>query len=78
MSSDSDKQRKALYVLGYGKPPEHTRFRPGSSGNPRGRPKGSKNKSKLPALSEERLKSILLEEAYRTCRFRRSRPFVPT
>ena len=74
MSSDSDKQRKALsvrpggddYVLGYGKPPEHTRFRPGSSGNPRGRPKGSKNKSKLPALSEERLKSILLEEAYRT------------
>ncbi len=25
--------------VGYGKPPRHTRFRPGVSGNPRGRPK---------------------------------------
>jgi hypothetical protein len=28
---------------GYGKPPLHTRFKPGQSGNPRGRPKGSLN-----------------------------------
>jgi hypothetical protein len=28
---------------GYGRPPEHTRFRPGASGNPKGRPKQSKN-----------------------------------
>ncbi|EIG58431.1 DUF5681 domain-containing protein [Bradyrhizobium sp. WSM1253] len=28
---------------GYGKPPQHTRFEPGQSGNPRGRPKGSLN-----------------------------------
>ncbi|MET4330403.1 hypothetical protein ABIB80_006257 [Bradyrhizobium sp. i1.15.2] len=28
---------------GYGKPPQHTRFKPGQSGNPRGRPKGSLN-----------------------------------
>ena len=26
-----------------GNPPEHTRFQPGTSGNPEGRPKGSKN-----------------------------------
>lgn len=25
---------------GYGKPPKHTRFKPGQSGNPRGRPRG--------------------------------------
>lgn len=25
---------------GYGKPPEHSRFKPGQSGNPKGRPKG--------------------------------------
>ena len=31
------------YDVGYGKPPTHTRFRPGQSGNPGGRPKGSKN-----------------------------------
>lgn len=52
------------YEVGYGKPPEVTRFRKGQSGNPRGRPKGAKNK--LPALNEERMKAIILEEAYRT------------
>jgi hypothetical protein len=29
--------------VGYGHPPEHTRFKPGRSGNPRGRPKGTLN-----------------------------------
>ena len=29
--------------VGYGKPPVHSRFQPGQSGNPRGRPKGSLN-----------------------------------
>ena len=29
--------------VGYGKPPKHTRFRPGQSGNPNGRPPKSKN-----------------------------------
>jgi hypothetical protein len=31
------------YPVGFGRPPRHTRFRPGRSGNPRGRPKGAKN-----------------------------------
>ncbi len=26
--------------IGYGKPPKHSRFKPGQSGNPKGRPKG--------------------------------------
>lgn len=52
------------YEVGYGKPPANARFSPGQSGNPRGRPKGARNKS--PALNEERLKSIILTEAYRT------------
>src|SRR5215472_9169066 len=31
------------YAVGYGRPPVHTRFKPGQSGNPRGRPKGHRN-----------------------------------
>lgn len=31
------------YKVGYKKPPKHSRFRPGRSGNPRGRPKGQRN-----------------------------------
>jgi hypothetical protein len=31
------------YTVGYGKPPRHTRFPKGQSGNPKGRPKGSLN-----------------------------------
>ena len=39
------------YDVGFGKPPKHTQFKPGQTGNPQGRPKGSKN-----------LKTDLLEE----------------
>ena len=35
------------YEVGYGKPPRHTRFEPGRSGNPRGRPPGAKNMKTL-------------------------------
>ncbi len=34
------------YEVGYGKPPKHTQFNKDQSGNPRGRPKGSRNFSK--------------------------------
>jgi hypothetical protein len=36
-------EKKDNYEVGYGKPPRHTCFAQGQSGNPRGRPAGAKN-----------------------------------
>lgn len=50
-----DPDQEPDYAVGYGKPPHHTRFKPGCSGNPRGRPKDAKNLSTLvhEALNEQ-------------------------
>lgn len=37
------KTKPAEYEVGYGKPPVNSRFEKGQSGNPNGRPKGTKN-----------------------------------
>lgn len=39
----ADDEKKPAYDVGYGKTPQHTRFKPGQSGNPKGKPKGAKN-----------------------------------
>ncbi len=44
----------ATYAVGYGKPPKASQFKPGVSGNPKGKPKGQ------PSFGE-----ILLQEAAR-------------
>jgi hypothetical protein len=52
------------YEAGYGKPPRHTRFKKGQSGNPRGRPSGSKNlKTLLNEALNERV--VVTEEGGR-------------
>ena len=37
------KKKGSDYTVGYKKPPQHTRFKPGQSGNTKGRPKKDKN-----------------------------------
>ena len=48
------REKSGDYEVGYGKPPVNTRFKPGQSGNPKGRPRGSKSFADLmrAALSE--------------------------
>jgi hypothetical protein len=41
--ADNDDTHDKNNEVGYGKPPGHTRFVKGQSGNPNGRPKGSQN-----------------------------------
>jgi len=42
-ASQASEPGKADYEVGYGKPPRHSQFKKGQSGNPHGRPKGAKS-----------------------------------
>jgi uncharacterized protein DUF5681 len=47
------------YKVGYGRPPRHTRFKKGHSGNPAGRPRGSKNfRTLIDAALDEKVQVV--------------------
>jgi hypothetical protein len=64
------------YEVGYGKPPERTRFKKGKSGNPKGRSKGAKNLKT--DLIEELQENITVREGDRTVRISKQRAIVKT
>lgn len=58
------KASRSTYEVGYGRPPKKTQFKPGQSGNPRGRPKGAKNEAII--LREIMTRQIGVQEGGRT------------
>ena len=65
---------KRDYSVGYGRPPAATRFKPGQSGNPNGRPKGAKNVET--DLSEELGQKIKVREGEQTIRISKQRAMI--
>jgi Family of unknown function (DUF5681) len=69
----ADKSRRNVDLrnsaVGYGRPPVASRFRPGKSGNPKGRPKGAKNLKSL--IRDAMIAGIPIQEGERTRRVTR-------
>jgi Family of unknown function (DUF5681) len=64
------------YEVGWGKPPIGTRFSKGQSGNPKGRPRGTKNLKT--DLMEELRETIVVREGDRAVRMSKQRAMIKT
>ena len=74
--ADGQVNNRERYAVGYGRPPLHSRFKPGQSGNPKGRAKGSQNlRTILKQVSNEQ---ILIREGDRSRRMSRMEALVRT
>lgn len=74
LRKDTAELKSDDYEVGYRKPPKKTRFEPGHSGNPKGRPKGAK--SLKTDLAEELQERVLVREGGRKTSLSKQRAMV--
>jgi hypothetical protein len=65
---------KGDYAVGYGRPPQATRFKAGQSGNPKGRPKGARNLAT--DLADELGETIRIREGDRQLKVSKQRAML--
>jgi hypothetical protein len=64
------------YEVGWGKPPVGNRFKPGQSGNPKGRTRGTRNLQT--DLMEELGEKVMVQQGEQTMRISKQRALVKT
>jgi hypothetical protein len=66
------RKRRARYAVGYGRPPTSSQFKPGESGNPKGRPKGTGNASSMARDALDRTINVKVKGAWRKTTVRKA------
>jgi hypothetical protein len=69
-SSESDRN----YKVGYGKPPKHSRFQPGHSGNQRGKAAGARHPTTI--LKQSLLEAVLVKQSGREIKTTKLKVFI--
>src|ERR1700730_9858644 len=63
---------RSSYAVGYGRPPTSSQYQPGQSGNPKGRPKGTRNASSLARDALERTVNVKVKGTWRKMTVRKA------